>query len=82
MTVDGPLLTVVEYGNGGGGGGGGGMLFDVGDCDMPAKGGGGGRSTGAELDDSTGGGGGGGNVSRPLLILRPLVGVFADGVLQ
>jgi hypothetical protein len=34
------------------------------------------------VESSTGGGGGGGNVSRPLLILRPLVGVFADGVLQ
>lgn len=80
IIVDGPLVTVVACGSGGGGGGGGGMLFEVGDCDI--MGGGGGRSTGAVEDNSTGGGGGGGNVSRPLLILRPLVGVFAEGVLQ
>lgn len=68
-------------GNGGGGGGGGGMLFEGGDCDM--TGGGGGKSTGGVADTgaSTGGGGGGGNVSLPLLMLLPRVGVLADGVL-
>lgn len=72
----------LAWGNGGGGGGGGGMLFDGGDCDM--TGGGGGKSTGgvADAEISTGGGGGGGNVSRPLLMLLPRVGVLADGVLE
>lgn len=69
-------------GNGGGGGGGGGMLFGGGDWVI--TGGGGGKSTGgiAETWFSTGGGGGGGKVSLPLLMLRPRVGVLAEGVLK
>lgn len=46
-------------------------------------GGGGGKSTGGiDAIVSIGGGGGGGNVSLPVLMLRPLVGVLVDGVLQ
>lgn len=66
-----PLVRIGGEGRGGGGGGGGGATTGG-----EGGGGGGGRgSTGGE-GRSTGGGGGGGSVSRPLLTLRPRVGVF------